>query len=67
MALTKNDPRKINLLPMMFLVCFINKGASNANSCPAKIVSIPFTATINYYKAIVTNCVARGFAHQLSL
>ena len=66
MALTKNDPSKINLLPMMFLV-FINKGASNANSCPAKIVSIPFTATIGYYKAIVANCVARGFAHQLSL
>ena len=65
MALTKNDPRKIKLLrlSMIFLVCFINKGTSNANSCPATIVSIG----INNYNAIKANCVARGFAHQLSL
>ena len=54
MALTKNNLMRLS---MICLVCFINKGASNANSCLAK----------NYYNTVVDNCVARGFAHQLSL
>ena len=57
MALTKNDPRKINLLPMMFLVCFINKGASNVNSCQSYLS----------HNSIKASCVARGFVHQLFL
>ena len=48
MALTKNNPRKINLLrfSMIFLVVFIIKGASNANFdyCP----SIPTEWIPNY-------------------
>ena len=60
MALTKNGPRKINLLrlSLIFLVCFINKGASN-DSCLRSQNDIPHPS--------LTNCVAIGFAHHLSL
>ena len=59
---TKNDPRKINLfrLSMIILVVAINKGASNANSCLSK-------GGIRNWNTVVDNCVARGFAHELSL
>ena len=57
MALTKNNLLRFS---MICLVCFINKGASNANSCLQKV-------GINWEKLLVDNCVARGFAHQLSL
>ena len=59
MALTKNDPRKINRLRLsiIFLVCFINKGASNVNSCQSYLS----------HNSIKASCVARGFVHQLFL
>mgnify|MGYP001200900694 CR=1 FL=1 len=51
---TKNDPGKINLfrLSMIILVVVINKGASNANSCPD-----PHVGNNNYNGLIVADCV----------
>ena len=60
MEWTKNGTRKIILLHLIgiILVCFINKGASNANSCP----NPRYIANKN--SVIVANCLARWFAHQ---
>ena len=54
MAWTKNGTRKNILLRLIgiFLVCFINKGASNANSCP----NPRYIENKNH--VIVANCLA---------
>ena len=80
MALTKNNPRKINLLrfSMIFLVVFIIKGASSANFdyCPSisnewipnnSIFYKRYLISYFDYGVLIDNCVARGFAHHLSL
>ena len=63
MAWTKNGTRKIILLRLIgiILVCFINNGASNAKSCQEQV------AHGSSFHLHVANCVAKGFAHQLSL
>ena len=74
MALTKNNPRKINLLrfSMIFLVVFIIKGASNANFdyCPSIPTEwIPNNSffyrqyLISYfdYGVLIDSCVASKF------
>ena len=67
MPWTKNDPRKIRLLPLIaiFLVVIINKGASNLHNCQATISGI-FAHEVEV-KIVKSTCEAVRFVDQLVL
>ena len=68
MPWTKNDPRKIRLLPLIaiFLAVLINKGASNLHNCQATISSTLQTKK-NNAEIVKNTCEAVRFVDQLVL